>query len=82
MARVLVVDDEENIRIVFHEFLTHDGHDVVTASDASEASALLIKQEFDVVVTDIVMPGFRKRSIRAGSPRTNSNACWKAPSTP
>lgn len=56
MARVLVVDDEENIRIAFKDFLEQDGHKVQTAAAADKAVKLLKQGEFDVVATDIIMP--------------------------
>jgi putative nucleotidyltransferase with HDIG domain len=59
MARVLIVDDEENIRIAFKAFLESDGHEVQTACQVREACLLLDKHAFDVVVSDIIMPGMK-----------------------
>ena len=59
MARVLVVDDEENLRVAFREFLEQDEHEVHTAGDVSDANRLMIEYDFDVVVTDIIMPGLK-----------------------
>jgi len=56
MARILVVDDEKSIRITVQEFLKDDGHDVQTADDAIAALELLKEKDFDVVVTDVIMP--------------------------
>src|SRR5579862_1832419 len=57
MARILVVDDEEGIRAFLTEALDGQDYDVVAASDGTEAAALLDRQSFDVVVTDLKMPG-------------------------
>ena len=57
MARVLVVDDEENIRIAFQDFLEQGKHEVHLAEDVKKAERLLGENDFDVVVTDIIMPG-------------------------
>lgn len=57
MARVLIVDDEQSIRRTLGMFLERDGHTVVTAEDAESAQALLAADSWDVVVTDIIMPG-------------------------
>jgi len=57
MARVLLVDDEEGIRRTTPILLGQDGHEVLVARDALEARRLLEAQEFDVVLSDIVMPG-------------------------
>lgn len=56
MARVLVVDDEQSIRITVSEFIKEDGHEVSLADDAAEALSLLREDPFDVVVTDIILP--------------------------
>ncbi|MDP8207180.1 MAG: response regulator, partial [Candidatus Electryonea clarkiae] len=56
MARILVVDDEKSIRITLQAFLEDDGHDVQVAEDAITAVELLKNEDFDVVVTDIIMP--------------------------
>jgi PAS domain S-box-containing protein len=56
MARVLVVDDEVSIRETLGEFLAAEGHVVATAETVGEATALLAREEQDVVVTDIILP--------------------------
>lgn len=56
MGKILVVDDEESIRITLKEFLQNDQHDVRVAEDAEQAIALMRKTNFDVVVTDIILP--------------------------
>lgn len=56
MGKILVVDDEESIRITLKEFLQNDDHDVRVAEDAEQAITLMQKINFDVVVTDIILP--------------------------
>ena len=56
MARILVVDDEKSIRITLREFLQSEGYDVQIAGDAQEATEILKTEEFDVVISDIIMP--------------------------
>jgi len=56
MARILVVDDEKSIRVTLSRFLAQEGHEVEVAEDAEEALSLLEQVEFDVVVTDIILP--------------------------
>ncbi|MBT0653399.1 response regulator [Geomobilimonas luticola] len=53
MARLLVVDDESSIRLLYSQELADAGYDVVTAGSAAEAAALLEGSEFDLVVLDI-----------------------------
>jgi CheY-like chemotaxis protein len=57
MAEILVVDDEAAIRRVIELMLSRNGHVVTTADDGSQALAMVDKREFDLVITDLVMPG-------------------------
>lgn len=54
-ARILVADDEPNLRRVLVTLLRRDGHEVVQASNGAEAIEML-GQEIDVVITDLRMP--------------------------
>ncbi len=54
--RVLVVDDEPEIRQMVRELLTRAGYDVTEAADGKVAIEALRKQPFDVVISDILMP--------------------------
>ncbi len=54
-ARLLVVDDEENLRITTAAILEQEGYAVETASSGNEAVALLEGAEFDLVLTDLHM---------------------------
>jgi DNA-binding NtrC family response regulator len=55
-VRVLVADDKENMLKLFAKILA-DGYDVETAQDGASALALVASRAYDVVVTDIRMPG-------------------------
>jgi len=56
MAKLLVVDDEKNLRLVVQKELTRQGHDVETACDGEDGWAMLESQDFDVLLCDINMP--------------------------
>lgn len=56
MARILLIDDDRQVRTVLAGFMTHDGHEVHSAADGKKAQVLLNEITFDLVVTDIVMP--------------------------
>ncbi len=56
MAKVLVVDDEPNIREVVGLYLRRDGHTVVSAADGEEALEVFRKSEPDLVVLDLMLP--------------------------
>jgi len=56
--RVLVIDDEREVRVVLSELLTEDGHDVVEAASGAEALGhLATDAAIDIVLTDLGMPG-------------------------
>src|SRR5262245_60824009 len=54
-AKILVADDEQNLRRVLAAMLKRDGHEVVQASTGVEAIDRLA--DVDVVITDLRMPG-------------------------
>lgn len=56
MSRVLIVDDEKSMRITLSEFLRKEGYEVETATDALIALQMLSMSEYDIIVTDIIMP--------------------------
>jgi len=62
MAHILVVDDDDVIRDTLHELLSTD-YSCQTASTAEEALAKLEAQRFDVVLTDISMPGLDGKEL-------------------
>jgi DNA-binding response OmpR family regulator len=57
MTRILIVEDEEALCLLYKEELTREGYAIVTAANAEEALAALEKEAFDLIVTDIRMPG-------------------------
>ncbi len=71
--RVLVVDDRPNMLQLFAKVLG-DGYELTTAGDGARALALVGSEEFDVVVTDIRMPGANGfevlQGVKARSPAT------------
>ena len=56
VAKVLIVDDEPNIREVVGLYLRRDGHDVVSAADGEEALEVFRKSAPDLVVLDLMLP--------------------------
>src|SRR5690242_7635890 len=57
MARILVADDEAGLREFIADALALDDHAVVTASGGNAAAELLDEHGFDLVITDLKMPG-------------------------
>ena len=56
MARVLIVDDEENIREGLREYAEFEGHTVTEAVDGMDAVNKCRNNDFDVIIMDIMMP--------------------------
>lgn len=56
MPKLLVVDDEKNLRLVVQKEMARQGHEVECAADGEAAWELLEEQDFDVVLCDINMP--------------------------
>lgn len=55
-AKILVVDDEEGTRELFHTILSDDGYLVTLANNGDEALTLFKTGSFDLVISDILMP--------------------------
>ena len=55
-ARILVVDDEPELRILLSQVLENAGYDIKEASDGEEAIQLLKKEKYDLTLLDIQMP--------------------------
>ncbi|MCI7248541.1 MAG: response regulator transcription factor [Clostridiales bacterium] len=56
MARLLIVDDEQNIREVIREYSEFNGHEVTEAADGMSAVGLCKLNDYDLIVMDIMMP--------------------------
>ncbi len=56
-GRILVVDDHAQARESTADILRHGGHTVVCCASASEALSTIARQSFDVILTDLQMPG-------------------------
>jgi len=73
-ASILVVDDERAIRDTLAWCLRNDGHGVHTAGSGEEAMAIMAGQGFDLIISDIIMPGLSGvdllRKARALQPQT------------
>jgi two-component system, NtrC family, nitrogen regulation response regulator NtrX len=57
MKRVLIVDDEKNIRLSLSTFLKVEGFDTLESEDGDSALIMLDKEDVDAVILDLVMPG-------------------------
>ncbi len=55
MAKILVIEDEQNLRLAIHRTLTKSGHEVSEAGCLRDARDLLSRTEFDLVLTDVML---------------------------
>ena len=55
-GRILIVDDDKEIRDILSKMLAHMGFEVAVASDGSEALDLFLQNHFDLIFTDLRMP--------------------------
>lgn len=56
MCKILVVDDEQNIRRVVREYAEFEGYSVEEAENGMEAVELCRKKDFDIIIMDVMMP--------------------------
>jgi len=56
-ARILIIEDEKGVRLLLEDILTDVGHEVETASYGSQGIEIFKKNSFDLVFTDLGMPG-------------------------
>ena len=56
MPRILVIDDDEQIRLLLRSILEREGYEVETAADGAQGLNFFRKDPADLVITDILMP--------------------------
>ncbi len=73
-AQVLIVEDDENLRLALADNLEEEGYAVSTAATVAAAERLLVERSFDLIVLDIMLPdgdgytlcrGLRERGVQA-----------------
>jgi len=74
MSRILIIDDEPQIRNMLKDLFEDEGYDVVTAEDGDIGLRLYREQAADLIITDLIMPekeGIEViREIRKDNPET------------
>ncbi len=56
MSNILVIEDDDIMLKAIRNILRKDGHDVITAKDGKEAFEKLDNEDYDIVITDLMMP--------------------------
>ena len=55
--RILIIDDDADLRDLLHQYLTREGYQVDCAMDAATMDTLLATHSFDLMILDLMMPG-------------------------
>jgi DNA-binding response OmpR family regulator len=63
MARILIIEDDQEMRSLLEDFLKDEGYEADSAHDGLEALAKLAQESFDLLITDIRMPGLNGLDI-------------------
>ena len=63
MKKILIVEDEKNIRLLYDEELSAEGYIVTTVQDGLRALKILTLQDFDLLILDVKMPIMDGRMI-------------------
>ena len=56
MARILVIDDDKQVRLAVRWILEHEGYEVLDACDGKKGMEVFQGNSVDLVITDIIMP--------------------------
>lgn len=73
MAKVMLVEDDNNLREIYEARLAAEGYEIVSAQDGEEALALAVKERPDLIIADVMMPkvsGFDMLDILRSTPET------------
>ena len=64
--RILVIEDDREMRSLLEDYLEEEGYEVGSVDDGSEAFRKLARENFDLILTDIRMPGLNGLDILPG----------------
>jgi DNA-binding NtrC family response regulator len=56
LKRILVADDEGQIRLMLKQMLEHEGYEVHTVENGEDGMEMVAKNNYDLVITDMIMP--------------------------
>lgn len=73
MSKVMLVEDDNNLRQIYSIRLTAEGYTIVSAGDGEEALAVAVRERPDLIVSDVMMPkisGFDMLDILRSTPET------------
>lgn len=56
MAKILLVEDDNNLREIYEARLMAEGYEIVSARDGEEALTVAMKEKPDLIISDVMMP--------------------------
>src|SRR3982751_3356141 len=71
MPKVMLVEDDNNLREIYEARLAAEGYTIISAKDGEEALALAVKERPDLIISDVMMPkisGFDMLDILRSTP--------------
>jgi DNA-binding response OmpR family regulator len=57
MAKILIVEDDSELQIIYQRKLSHEGHEIFTATTGEEGLALAQSKKPDIMLLDVMLPG-------------------------
>lgn len=72
--RVLIIEDDEEMRALLRDVIEEDGYKTDSVNNGSEAFRKLVKESFDLIITDIRMPGLTGLDILPGMKKLHPEA--------
>jgi len=72
--RILVIEDDEEMRSLLKDFVEGEGYEADSVNNGSEAFRKLAREPFDLIITDIRMPGLTGLDILPGIKRLQPEA--------
>lgn len=75
MTKIMLVEDDNNLREIYEARLLAEGYEIVSAKDGEEALAMAVKEKPDLIISDIMMPkisGFDMLDILRSTPETKN----------
>ena len=73
MAKIMLVEDDNNLREIYEARLLAEGYQIISAKDGEEALAVAVKERPDLIISDVMMPkisGFDMLDILRTTPET------------
>lgn len=75
MSKIMLVEDDNNLREIYEARLLAEGYEIVSAEDGEQALALAVKEKPDLIISDVMMPkisGFDMLDILRSTPETKN----------